>query len=546
MKNAKKITAYFSMEFAFDDRIPNFAGGLGVLAGDIMLSAADLGAAVAGVSLIYHLDDDPKKAFRPDRFMKRLKQNVEVEIENRKVKVAVWEMKAKGKSGRRAPVYFLDTYLPENKRWDRDLTKTLYAGDAYTRLCQEIILGVGGVRALAALGHEVGCYHMNEGHAAAATLENLKNFFGDAGRVREKCVFTTHTPLGSGHDYFDYDLARKIMGGLLPANIKELSLNDRLGMTQLALNLSKKHNAVSVKHMEVCQALFPPHRFEAVDNGIYHPRWAGKHMAKLFDKHIKGWQTEPEKLRGAVAELPEAELKEARAKEKKDFIAWVNAEKSFFPLPDLKKHDLLDEKILTVGFARRMVPYKRADLIFQNIHRLREIGYEKLQLVFAGNPYQDDAYSTRVVALIKEMALELRGQIKVVFIPKYNLEIARRLVAGCDVWLNNPVPGSEASGTSGMKAALNGVLNASVMDGWWIEAYHSDVKSGWGFGEFVDGQDRDVSDNSQLLSNLKDIVDCYGNRSSEWLDKIRHSIALIAYFNTHRTLREYQTKMWEG
>jgi glycogen phosphorylase len=540
--NKNPLIAYFSMEFALNDRIPNFAGGLGVLAGDTIYSAADLGLPLVGISLFYHKSEDPKFAFNPKGIMKKCRQNVSIKIEDRDVKLAIWKMDIKGEGGQ-VPIYFLSANLPENAPWDRDLTKGLYAEDAYTRLGQEAILGVGGKKAIEVLGLNIKKYHMNECHSSLLALEILKEQAGDLEKTKNLCSFTSHTALDCGHDNFDYHLAQKEIGSYLPEDITSLAGTENLSMTTLALNLSKKSNGVSRLHRDVCLEKFQSYDFEAITNGIHHPRWIGRHMKKLFDKHIPNWHLHPENLSKAL-DLPAEDLKKARESENNDLITWLNVNPEFHPFEELMEKDLFDARILTIGFARRLVSYKRADLIFRNLERLKSFAGGKLQLVFAGNVYKNDPFSNGLVQKITECANELRGSVKIALIPRYNLEIAKRLVSGCDLWLNNPTPGTEASGTSGMKAALNGVPNLSTMDGWWVEAYKSDVRSGWGFGEFVDGPDRDESDFNQLSGNLENIVDCYYNRQDEWHEKMTHSIALLSYFNTYRMVKEYDEKMW--
>lgn len=543
-KIGKKIIAYFCMEFAFNDQIPNYAGGLGVLAADIIYSAADRGMPMAGVTLLYHQHNDSQKAFCPEKFMSKAKPTVTVQIENRQVEIGIWKMEVKGLTGHKVPVYFLSTNLSENEPRDRDLTKNLYAKDAYTRLGQEMILGIGGVKALVALGYDVKCFHLNEGHSAFVALENLKKYSDDEVKTRSLCTFTTHTPLSSGHDYFDYKLAYKTSGQYLPPNVKQLSLDKNLGMTQLSLSLSRKANAVSKIHQAVCEKMFPNFQFEHITNGIYHRRWVGQHVKKLFDKHIADWQTNPADLKSAVLALPTAKINIAKRKEKKDLILWLNKHQEFYPLPKVTPNDFFDENILTIGFARRLVPYKRASLIFHDLARLKDIGSNKLQLVFAGYSHENDQFSHQIVETINRVANELRQQIKIAFIPFYDLDITQHLVAGCDVWLNNPIMGSEASGTSGMKSALNGTLNLSILDGWWAEAFESDALCGWGFGKFTNAAPSDKADSKQLLDCLTDVINCYYNRQPEWLERIKHSIALISYFNTNRVIDEYDKKMW--
>ncbi len=546
MGNKSLEVAYFSMEFAFDDCFRNYAGGLGVLAADTMYSFADLEVPAAGVTLWYHQDDDAGKALDPSPFMTRRPETVEIQIEYRTVKLAIWEYAARGASGRSVPVFFLSSYLPENKRWDRDLTKWLYAADRYTRLGQEAVLGIGGYRALKACGFDpIRHYHMNEGHTALLNLERLRaNGFNDD-TVRGKSTFTTHTPIPAGHDYFDYHLARTSIGWVLPDNIQDLATHDSLGMTQLAMNLSARTNAVSRKHRDVTAAMFPGHAIEYVTNGIYHPRWVGDALGSLFDAKLAGWRADP-KLLEKVFEVPDDELIAARRAQKQELVEWVNAMERCTDSSAREKDDEFDTDTLTIGFARRFVPYKRPNLIFRDIDRLREIGYRKVQFVFAGRCHPDDTYCNQLRETIAHHDCELRGQIRTVVVPDYDLAIAKKLVTGIDVWLNNPVPPREASGTSGMKAALNGALNLSILDGWWIEGFEARPKAGWGVpGSGSEGDEGDSRDNEALLTALADVIRCYYDGRDEWNDRVKNAIALAGTFNTHRMVREYQEKMWK-
>lgn len=548
-ESAPVDVAYFSMEFALASDIPNYAGGLGVLAADMLYSAADLGLKAVGVSLIYHGNDDPKLAFPLAHYFERCPETVEVQIENRRVKVAIWKKEIK--SGRHhVPVYFLSTFLPENERWDRDLTKNLYADNAYTRLCQEALLGIGGVRALETLGYaDTRHYHLNEGHCSFLTLELLRQNNYDENKVRALCSFTTHTPIASGHDYFDYDLTNRVIGGALPWDIRQLAGNDRLGMTQLALSLSGKANAVSRRHAEVCREMFPGREFEYVTNGIYHPHWAGRHMRRLLDENLPDWRDQPEILANAPQEISDKELFRARKKEKEDLVEWINSNPEFFPFRDVGDEDYFSEDVLTIGFARRFVPYKRPELIFRQAEALRKIGNKKLQLVFAGHCGPTDNFCNTIMHTIEDYTQKFRGEIKVALVPDYKLDIAFHLVSGCDVWLNTPIPPQEASGTSGMKAALNGCLNLSVPDGWWIEGIQKYPKAGWAFGSrTIDADEgrRDDEDAEDLIAKLQNVIYCYYERKEEWAERMKYSIALLSYFNTHRVIREYQEKMWGG
>lgn len=542
MDNDPLKLAYFSMEFAFDDRFKNYAGGLGVLAADTAHALADTGMPAACISLWYHQDDDPKATLSPSPYMRRREETVEVQIENRSVKVIIWQYDVVGKSGHVVPVFFLSAYTPENERWDRDLTKYLYASDRYTRLGQEAILGIGGYRALKAMGYtSVQYYHMNEGHTALIGLERLRTNGYNYDTVRTKSTFTTHTPVPAGHDYFDYHLAYASVGSVMPQNIRDLATQESLGMTQLAMNLSVRTNAVSRVHRDVTRAMFPNHDIQYVTNGVYHPRWVGDELRGLFDTHLPGWHEDPSRLE-QVFTIPENDLLQAMHTQKKALIDWINTQPRCFSKQDMGANDLFDEHTLTVGFARRFVPYKRPDLIFKDLDRLRSIGFQKLQLVFAGKCHPDDAFCNKLRESIAHYGCEMRGQVRVVMIPDYNLEVAKRLVTGVDVWLNNPIPPREASGTSGMKAALNGALNLSFLDGWWVEGYEMRPKAGWGIHNSQNGDD--AQDAAYLLDTLEDVMHCYYERKDEWRDRVKNAIALISHFNTTRMLREYEERMW--
>lgn len=540
------VVAYFSMEIAFENEVPNYAGGLGVLAADTLLAAADMGEPVVGISLLYHVDEDPIRGFDARRFFSLRPERISVEIEGRAVQLAIWEHLFVGATGGTVPAYFLSANVPENEPWDRDLTKHLYASDRYTRLGQEIILGIGGVRALEALGYPVANYHLNEGHAALATFELLRRHEGNHDAVRSLVTFTTHTPIPAGHDAFDYDLAANSLHELLPPDARAYAGGSQLGMTPLALHFSRHVNSVSAKHQEVCREMFPGIPVENVTNGIYAPRWAGEHMRALFDTHLPGWQEEPRALLDAPHRLPDDALARARRDEEEALLSWINQNEHFFAVSNVSPDDLLTVDALTIGFARRTVPYKRPDLIFRDIERLEAIAGRGVQLIFASRCHPDDHYCTDFRAHLATYAERLRGRMKIVLIPDYDLAIAKRLVAGCDVWLNNPVPPLEASGTSGMKAALNGSLNLSLRDGWWIEGLAREPESGWGFGgeRLPDSSAQDAHDNAALLDALAEAVSCYYDRGDEWLSRMKHAIALVGHFNTHRLVAEYRDRIW--
>lgn len=539
--------AYFSMEVAHANDMPNYAGGLGVLAADMLMSAADQGLEMVGISLTYHKDDNLDYGFNAERYLTLRPETIQVEIEDRSVTIAIWEKQIIGRSGHIVPIYFLSSHVPTNAPWDRDLTKHLYADDRYTRMGQEVILGIGGVRALKALGYDtVDTYHLNEGHAAFATLELLKKYDGNADTVRSMVTFTTHTPIPAGHDYFEYPLASQVMGSMLPANIREYAGDSSLGMTQLALALSKATNSVSKRHQQVCAEMFPNNRFENVTNGVYLPRWAGEHISELLDLRMPGWDENPVLLTDAPKRLQADELAFAHEREKQSLIQWINFNKAFFPTMNVAGEDFLDPDILTIGFSRRTVPYKRPDLILRNIARLKELGSKGLQIIFANRCHPNDQYCAYFRQKLASCAHELHGSVRIVLIPDYDLKIAKRLVTGCDVWLNTPIPPLEASGTSGMKAALNGALNLSMRDGWWIEGAELAPKAGWSFGgeRLSDPAVQDERDSSELLDALSQVVETYYEHPEEWAERMKWAVYLAGQFNTTRVLHDYASRVW--
>jgi starch phosphorylase len=571
MKSKRIKVAYFSMEFALDSAIPNYAGGLGVLASDIVCSMADLEVKGVGVSLLYHQSQDPQLKFNSEKYFQKINAQSEVYIQGRRVVLDIWKKDIQSKKGK-VPIYFLSANNESNSAQDRNLTEKIYPGDAYTKLCQEIILGMGGVKALKTLGYQTENYHMNEGHSAPLIWELLEektslskskqsNFEDVKEQVKNLCAFTTHTPVPAGHDYFDKNLILDILRGLNEDFFGEQTNNHKIGLTELALEFSKARNSVSRIHQKTCAKMFPEYHFLNVTNGVYHPRWVSKSINKILDEVSLNWKEKPEVLKHSAKIIDNEELLQAHQKEKRDLIKWINSSPNNFPIEKLQKEDYFKEEVLTIGFARRFVSYKRPDLVFKNLKKLLETCNSskkqyRLQFIFAGKCAPNDNYCNLTKEEIEDFANILAGlpgkwakKIKVAMIDVYNLDVAKKMISGCDVWLNNPVPPKEASGTSGMKAALNGVLNLSIADGWWDEAYKQNSESGWIFGKKSrkekTPQNRNKQDNQELLEKLSRTIDIYYNSPYLWTEMMKNSISLLCQFNTHRVVKEYQDKMWD-
>jgi starch phosphorylase len=555
-----RTVAYFSMEMALEPGMPTYAGGLGVLAGDTLRAAADREVPMVGVTLLHRkgyfyqkLDASGWQTEEPaewvvEDFLTEQPQRVTVSIEGRTVYVRAWKYEVKGVGGYTVPVFLLDTDLAENAEWDRTLTHDLYGGDSYYRLCQEVVLGIGGVRMLRALGfRELRRFHMNEGHASLLTLELLDEHARQAGRgpftredveaVRPMCVFTTHTPVPAGHDRFPLEMVNRVLGRAEVAEMKEVfCCEGELNMTYLALNLSHYVNGVAKKHGEVSQHMFARYKIDAITNGVHVPTWASPPFQELFDRHIPGWREDSFMLRYALS-IPAAEVWEAHLQAKQELIACINHETNAG----------FDRDVFTIGFARRAAAYKRADLLFHDLDRLKAIAAKtgRFQIVYAGKAHPQDHPGKQLIQRVFAAKEALRDQVRVAYLPNYDWLLARLLVAGTDVWLNTPQPPLEASGTSGMKAALNGVPSLSVLDGWWIEGCIEGT-TGWALGERCDLADRAACDAASLYDKLESVVlPLFYRQRDRYVDVMRHAIALNgSFFNTQRMILQYVLKAY--
>jgi glycogen phosphorylase len=556
--------AYFSMEIMLESDIPTYAGGLGVLAGDLLRSCADLKIPAVGVSLVYSgassrqiINPDGSQSFKETEWQKsdqltKLPNRISLKIMGEEVFVDCWRYDFVGQSNFNVPVYLLDTDLPENPQWAKDLTKNLYGGGGETRIGQEILLSIGGVKMLRDLGYsDVKVYHMNEGHCAFVPLALLPEHGYKDEEVKKICAFTTHTPVPEGHDKFSYDFAYKFAEPYLPWHIKKIATEENLSMTHLAMNMSSKTFAVSRKHQKVSENLFPGYKIDYITNGVHHLVWTNPIIQDLFNTFLPGWVGDPKELEKALEKLPDDKLWEAHQACKSKLIETVNHHlTSLSPNQDEPtSKEFFDNETLTIALARRPVPYKRPLLLYSDLERLVRIGAGKIQIIQCGKSHPNDDTSQGFVKQIVEMSKKLGGILKIVYLENYSPMIARILVSGCDVWLNTPRRPLEASGTSGMKAALNGVLNLSVLDGWWIEGKERVPKSGFAIGPLEDSltpSNNDQEDADDLYKKLEDeIIPLYYGNHSEWLQRMKYAITLGAYFNTHRAIREYQEKAWE-
>ena len=552
--------AYFSMEIGLQSGMPTYAGGLGVLAGDTIRSAADLEVPMVAVSLLHRrgyffqrLDAQGRQSEEPvawpvNDFAELIDERATVDIEGRTVHVRAWRYRVKGESGHVVPVYLLDTDVSENQPWDRTLTDVLYGGDDRYRLCQEMVLGVGGFRLLRALGYEdIRRFHMNEGHAALLVLALMEETLALQGQaesvsadlienVREQCIFTTHTPVPAGHDQFPEELARRVLGDRRYGLLKACNNGQTLNLTQLALHGSRYINGVAMKHGEVSHSMFPGYPIHSITNGVHAVTWTAPSFQKLFDTHLPDWRRDQLSLRYAVS-VPTSDIWAAHVEAKRTFVEHVNRESNAG----------FDREVLTIGFARRFAAYKRAGLIFHDLDRLKKIVREvgPIQIVFAGKAHPCDRDGKDLIVHIHEMRDALQGVIPVSYLSNYDMDVAKLLCAGVDVWLNTPLPPMEASGTSGMKAAMNGVPSLSVLDGWWIEG-HLEGVTGWSIGDMVEAclepqSGMDACHAVELYRKLEEkVLPCFYTEHERFVEIMRHAIALNgAFFNSQRMVAQY-------
>jgi starch phosphorylase len=540
------------MEIAIQPEMPTYSGGLGVLAGDTLRSAADLGVPLVAFTLLHrkgyfqqHLDrkgvqTEDVQLWDPAKFCVEEPERATVSIEDRIVTLRAWRYEMVGRYGHVVKIYLLDTDLEENTGWDRGLTDHLYGGDTNYRLQQEIVLGMGGVRIARAMGVRANVYHMNEGHAALLTLALLEGQLGggplgaateaDMDQVRKKCVFTTHTPVPAGHDRFSTEQTIRILGGDRTARLEKLGCfrDGMLNMTLLALRFSRYANGVAMQHAKVSREMFPEFAIDSITNGVHAPTWVSEPFQQLMDAHFSSWRRDNTYLRNAI-DLPEQEIVAAHAHNKEALFAEVAARTGL----------MLNPKVLTLGFARRVATYKRATLMFTDPKRLAEIAVKAggLQILYAGKAHpQDEPGKALIQQVVEDAAWLSNDMLRIVYLENYAWDLGALLTAGVDVWLNTPKRPYEASGTSGMKAALNGVPSLSILDGWWIEGCIEGV-TGWA----IEDGANDAEEADSLYKKLENaVVPLYLKAPDKWAQLMRTTLAFNgSYFNTNRMVRQY-------
>ena len=546
------MVGYFSMEIAIEPSMPTYSGGLGVLAGDTLRSAADMGLPLAAVTLVHRkgyfrqildasgVQSEESQPWKPEQRLPQEEPRIVVTIEGRPVHVRAWRYDMEGVTGHTIPIYMLDTDLEANDPRDRTLTDSLYGGDTNYRLAQEIVLGIGGFRMLDALGYDVTVYHMNEGHAALLTLALLEKTLGggalssaqesDLDAVRQHCVFTTHTPVPAGHDRFSMEQAQRILGSDATETVERIGgcHEGMVNMTYIAMRLSRFVNGVAMQHGKVSRAMFPEYDIAAITNGVHAGTWTAPAMQATFDKHMPRWREDNMYLRYAI-DIAQEEIAAAHADSKHVLLAEVEKRSGI----------KLREDVFTIGFARRVATYKRGDLLFTDAERLARIAQSagSLQILYAGKAHPADEPGKKIIRHIFEEAKQLTsGSLHIIYLADYEWRLGALLTGGVDLWLNNPLRPYEASGTSGMKAALNGVPSLSVLDGWWIEGCIEGV-TGWA----IDDHERAEDEAASLYGKLESrILPLYYQDKPGWRKLMQTTIAMNgSFFNTQRMLEQY-------
>ena len=536
---------YMTAEIGLWSELHTYSGGLGVLAGDHVKSSADAELPLTCITLLYregygiqHIDEngiqtESYRNFDPSNHLIDTDIEIELPLDNSTLYSRVWRVDVKGVTGHIVPVYFLDTEHPSNIEQHKKLSSRLYGGDDNMRIRQEFLLGVGGIRLLNLLHKEISGLHLNEGHCTFALLEMLNQGWSRE-ELSKRTLFTTHTPVPAGHDRFEWQLVKEVLGDLLPRDAKELVVKagdhekGRLcSLSHLAVALSGSINAVSHLNADVAMTMFSEKQIKPITNGVHHLTWTSPLKANLFDKYLSGWRANPNKLK-EIHKIPDDELIHTKNLNREIFHELVNH----------KTGIKLDKNKLTIGFARRFATYKRANLVFKDLERIRKIGGGKIQFVFSGKAHPKDDGGKDLIKSIYESAAKLKDEMPIVFLEDYDMETGLAMTSGVDIWLNNPIRPLEASGTSGMKAAMNGVPNCSILDGWWPEACQHNI-NGWAIGNGEDDRDDDRDANYIYDVLEHNVLPAWEEGSSRWVKIMKESIATSAKFTGSRMIEDY-------
>ncbi|WP_263381974.1 alpha-glucan family phosphorylase [Granulicella arctica] len=553
---SQREVAYFSMEIALSPALPTYSGGLGMLAGDTLRSAADIAAPMVAVTLAHRrgyfrqmLDKVGQQTesdvpWTPETTLPPAAQTVTITMQGREITVRAWRFDVVGVTGHIIPVFLLDTNIESNTPYDRQLTDHLYGGDTYYRLCQETVLGLGGIALLHALGCQPAVYHMNEGHAALLSLALLEDQLkgaplntaseSDVAAVRRQCVFTTHTPVPAGHDKFGLDQMLQVLGPQRSGALEALGClhENLLNMTYVALRFSRFVNGVAMQHGKVSQQMFPDYKVTAITNGVHSATWLSDSMQELLDAEVPAWRVDNQYLRSVYGVAPES-------------IAACHhkGKQRLFDTVAKRTGVQFNPSVLTLGFARRVATYKRASLLLHDPARLCKIA-EKiggLQILYAGKAHPADAAGKGLIRDVFAEAAHLNSSfLKIIYLENYDWDLGAQLTQGVDVWVNTPRRPYEASGTSGMKAALNGVPSLSILDGWWIEGCAESV-TGWA----IEDAETEALEAESLYSKLENAIAPLYAKPHSWARMQQHCVAMNGtFFNTHRMLRQYFTNAY--
>ncbi len=555
------MIAYFVMECAVDSRIPTYSGGLGILAGDTLQSFADLEVPAVCITLLWKngftnqklsndgTQLDSVQEWDVERYMQPTNIKIKMPLGDKDITITAYKYTIESTKGdNEIDAYFLTPDVPENDPETRKICDRLYIEGGLTRLKQEIILGIGGYEMLKAIKYKPFLYHINESHSAFLIASLMKDM-NDLNRVKSRVVFTTHTPIPAAFDKFAMKDVASMLGRYCDKQVlydiyqEKLEDNDELNLSWLAIKNAKNVVAVSRKHKFVSEQIFEGYRLKYVTNGIHHIKWASAHHKMLYAKYIKGWEEDPDLLRD-VACIPDNEFAQAHILSKETLVEMVNSESDASFIPE----------DFTIAMAKRITHYKRNNLILSNPNKLIEIAENKgnIQIIFAGKAHPADPDGLAMIKSIHNASRYIASKtkkIKIAFLENYNIHKANIILAGVDLWLNNPVRPLEASGTSGMKASLNGVPNFSVLDGWWLEACMEGI-NGWGIGPRPAWTDLSYSDDVQDLNDIYgklefNILDLYYKNFSDYLKIMKMAVSTIApYFNTHRMVSEYVTDLY--